>query len=202
MGSSPWLACHRWVWLCLFFKWANWDPERSGDSSEIIPKGRRLKLPRIPQCSSARSKTRQLTCAWVPAEVTWHSFPSVFLSVRLYLPLSLLLISSPFSFLWLPFSFSPSPFKKNFFAFSLLLFLAVLGLHCYLQAFSNCSDRGPFASCSVQASHCCGFSSCGALDLGYGGSVVVSHGLSFPVACEIFPDQGSNPCPLHWQEDS
>ena len=30
------------------------------------------------------------------------------------------------------------------------------------------------------------------------GSVVVAHGLSCPVAGGIFPDQGSNPCPLHW----
>ena len=34
-----------------------------------------------------------------------------------------------------------------------------------------------------------GFSSCG-------------HGLSCSAACGIFPDQGSNPCPLHWQADS
>ena len=34
------------------------------------------------------------------------------------------------------------------------------------------------------------------------GSVVVAHGLSRSVACGIFPDQGSNPCPLHWQADS
>ena len=34
------------------------------------------------------------------------------------------------------------------------------------------------------------------------GSVVVAHGLSCPAACGIFPDQGSNPCPLHWQADS
>ena len=27
-------------------------------------------------------------------------------------------------------------------------------------------------------------------------------GLSCPMACEIFPDQGSNPCPLLWQVDS
>ena len=27
-------------------------------------------------------------------------------------------------------------------------------------------------------------------------SVVVVHGLSFSVACGIFPDQGSNPCTL------
>ena len=34
------------------------------------------------------------------------------------------------------------------------------------------------------------------------GSAVVAHGLSCSVACGIFPDQGSNPCPLHWQADS
>ena len=33
------------------------------------------------------------------------------------------------------------------------------------------------------------------------GSVVVAHGPSCSVACGIFPDQGSNPCPLHWQAD-
>ena len=34
------------------------------------------------------------------------------------------------------------------------------------------------------------------------GSVVVVHGLSRPVASGIFQDEGSNPCPLHWQADS
>ena len=34
------------------------------------------------------------------------------------------------------------------------------------------------------------------------GSVVVAHGPSCSVACGIFPDQSSNPCPLHWQADS
>ena len=33
-------------------------------------------------------------------------------------------------------------------------------------------------------------------------SVVVAHGPSCSVACGIFPSQGSNPCPLHWQADS
>ena len=28
-------------------------------------------------------------------------------------------------------------------------------------------------------------------------SVVVAHRLSYPVACGIFPGQGSNPCSLH-----
>ena len=33
-------------------------------------------------------------------------------------------------------------------------------------------------------------------------SVIMAHGLSSSKACEIFPDQRSNPCPLHWQADS
>ena len=31
------------------------------------------------------------------------------------------------------------------------------------------------------------------------GSVIVAHGPSGSAACGIFPDQGSNPCPLHQQ---
>ena len=34
------------------------------------------------------------------------------------------------------------------------------------------------------------------------GSVIVAHGPSRSAACGILPDQGSNPCPLHWQADS
>ena len=34
------------------------------------------------------------------------------------------------------------------------------------------------------------------------GSVIVAHGPSCSTACGIFPDQGSNPCLLHWQADS
>ena len=34
------------------------------------------------------------------------------------------------------------------------------------------------------------------------GSVVVAHGPRCSAACGIFLDQGSNPCPLHWQADS
>ena len=34
------------------------------------------------------------------------------------------------------------------------------------------------------------------------GSAIVAQGPSCSAACGIFPDQGSNPCPLHWQADS
>ena len=53
-------------------------------------------------------------------------------------------------------------------------------------------------------SRCTGFSSCSTQPqyLWLAGSVVVAHRLSCPTACGIFPDQGLNPCPLHWQADS
>ena len=34
------------------------------------------------------------------------------------------------------------------------------------------------------------------------GSAIVAHRPSCSTARGIFPDQGSNPCPLHWQADS
>ena len=76
------------------------------------------------------------------------------------------------------------------------LFSATLGLHCCMQAFSSCSKWGLLSSCCAQASHCGGFSCCRAGSRG--------HGLSScgPMAYGIFPNQGWNPCPLHWQEDS
>ena len=78
----------------------------------------------------------------------------------------------------------------------------MLGLHCCVWAFSSCGERGATLHCGARASHCGGFSCCGAQALGARAPVVVVHGLSCPAACGNFPDQGSNPCPLHWQADS
>ena len=36
----------------------------------------------------------------------------------------------------------------------------------------------------------------------HAGPAAVAHGPSRSAACGIFPDQGSNPLPLHWQADS
>ena len=47
---------------------------------------------------------------------------------------------------------------------------------------------------------CCG-ARCRSQALEDVGSVVVAHGLSCSEACGIFPDQGLNPCALHWQVD-
>ena len=41
-----------------------------------------------------------------------------------------------------------------------ILFLAVLSLHCYMWAFSSCSEHRLLSNCGVWTSHCGGFS-CG-----------------------------------------
>ena len=79
-----------------------------------------------------------------------------------------------------------------------LFILAVLGLCCYVRAFSSCGKSG-YTSCGALASRCGGFSCRRAWSLGHIGSAVV-HKFSCPTACEIFLNQGSNPCALHWQE--
>ena len=62
---------------------------------------------------------------------------------------------------------------------------------------------------SVQASHCNGFSCCGAQALDGGlqelqlvDSVIVTRRPNFPATCGNFPDLESSPCPLHRQVDS
>ena len=81
------------------------------------------------------------------------------------------------------------------------LFLAVLGLCFCVRAFSSCGEQGH------SSSRCMGLSLSQPLLLWSTGSrrvgsVVVAHGPSCSAACEIFPDQGSNQFPLHWQADS
>ena len=89
--------------------------------------------------------------------------------------------------------------------------MAALGLRCRMWAFSSCSERGLLfvavrglliEVASLVAKHGrAGFISCGSWALERRLSCC-AHGLSCSEACGIFPDQGSNLCPLHWQADS
>ena len=77
----------------------------------------------------------------------------------------------------------------------------MLGLRFCARAFSSCGERGPLFIVV-----------CGPLTVA--ASLVAEHRLqtrrlsncgsraSRSAARGIFPDQGSNPCPLHWQADS
>ena len=85
--------------------------------------------------------------------------------------------------------------------------MAALDLCCCTRAFSSCGGRG------YSSMRCAGLplwwllllQSAGSRHKGFSsscGSVAVTHGLRCSTACGLFPDQGSNPCPLHWQADS
>ena len=79
--------------------------------------------------------------------------------------------------------------------------MAVLGLRFCVRAFSSCGKWEPFFI-AVRG------------PLSIAASLVVEHRLQtrrlsncgsraqLLAACGIFPDQGLNPCPLHWQADS
>ena len=75
------------------------------------------------------------------------------------------------------------------------VFVAVCGLSLVQRV-------GATLHCGARATHCSGFCCCGAQPVGAQASVVVVQGLGCPLACGIFPEQGSNPCLLHWQADS
>ena len=77
------------------------------------------------------------------------------------------------------------------------LFLATLGLRCFVSAFSGFSERGLLftsvhrlliAVASLVAEHRL-----------WSAGLVVARGLSCSSAGGISPDQRSNPHPLHWQ---
>ena len=104
--------------------------------------------------------------------------------------------------------------KLNFYSYFILSFLIFIYLFIYFIYLWLCwvfvSVRGlslVVASGGHSSSRCVGLSLSQPLLLRStsskrAGSVIVAHGPSRSAACGIFPDQGSNPCPLHWQADS
>ena len=111
-------------------------------------------------------------------------------------------------------------FFKNLFILFIFIFGCVGSCHC-VRAFSSCGEQGLLlvavrgllivvaslvAEHRLQARGLQQLQHAGSVVVAHGlqsaGSVVVVHGLSCFTACGIFPDQGSNPCPLHWQADS
>ena len=89
-------------------------------------------------------------------------------------------------------------------------FFFLINLFIYWLCWVFTSVRGPSlvaASGAHSSSRCAGLSLAWPLLLRSTGSrrtgsAVVAHRLSCSVACGIFPHQGWNPCPLHWQADS
>ena len=101
--------------------------------------------------------------------------------------------------------------KPSLLFFFFLIFLKIIYLFIYLWlcwVFVSVRGLSPVAaSGGHSSSRCAGLSLSRPLLLRStssrcAGSVVVAHGPSCSAACGILPDQGWNPCPLHWQADS
>ena len=94
------------------------------------------------------------------------------------------------------------------------LFWAMLDLHCCSQAFSSCGEQWLLflVVCGLLIAMACLVAKCRLQAqefqyLQFIGSRAHSQelqcmGLVALRLCGIFPDQGSNPCSLHWQADS
>ena len=112
-----------------------------------------------------------------------------------------------FFFKQIRFFFFKIKFIERMFCLSLLNFIYLFTYGCVGSSFL-CEGFLQFvASGGHSSSQCAGLSLSRPLLLrstGFrcAGSVIVAHGPSCSAACGIFWDQGSNPCPLHWQADS
>ena len=97
------------------------------------------------------------------------------------------------------------PSRIFFFLIFIYLLLSVLGLLCYARALSSDASRAAHR-CTAWAFYRSGFSrgdsSCSSLGFRTWASAAEAHGLRWPKVCEIFLDQESNPCALHWQVNS
>ena len=98
--------------------------------------------------------------------------------------------------------------NKSFFFFNFVFFIYLFIYVCLCWVFVSVRGLSLVAASGGHSS-----SQCTGLSLSWpllfrstgsrrAGSVIVAHGPSRSAACGIFPDQGSNPCPLHWQADS
>ena len=99
------------------------------------------------------------------------------------------------------------PTLVRFFLFSLkgcLSFFFLIYFYLWLcWVFVSVRGLSPVAaSGGHSSSRCAGLSLSRPLLLRSAGSVIVAHRPSCSASCGTFPDQGSNPCPLHWQADS
>lgn len=74
--------------------------------------------------------------------------------------------------------------------------LAVLGLHCFVRAFSSYRKWGLLFTAAR------GLGNCASHGPEAAGSAVMAQGPGCSTACGIFLNQGSRPCALFWRADS
>ena len=90
----------------------------------------------------------------------------------------------------------------SFLKFSLLVYFWLPRVSSgFVRAFSSCGECGPPLT-GVPGLLIAVASRCAAQALGPRAPIAVARGLRCSVACGMFPQQGSNPCPLHQRVDS
>ena len=92
--------------------------------------------------------------------------------------------------------------ENTFFKKINLFIFGCAGSSFLREGFLQLRQAGATLHRSAWASHYRGLSFLRSTGSRRAGSVVVAHGPSCSAAFGIFPDQGPNPCPLHWQADS
>ena len=144
----------------------------------------------------------------------WISFFSILTILSLFIFYYVINPISYFGWFCLSPSIPPHPRLEAASGYRVFLIIFLLNLFIYLfifgcvgssllcEGFSLVAATGGYLSLQ-----CSGFSLRWLLLLQSMGSrcsvsVVVAHRPSCSAACGIFSDQGSNPCPLHWQVDS
>ena len=114
--------------------------------------------------------------------------------------------AGPLPALWIVKHLHADPWNLNLYFFFLSICLFIYLWLCWV--FVSVRGLSPVvASGGHSLSRCAGLSLLRPLLLRStgsrrAGSVIAAHGPSCSAARGIFPDQGSNPCPLHWQADS
>ena len=95
----------------------------------------------------------------------------------------------------------PIQFLCPYFKFIYLFIFGCVGSSFLCEGSLQLRQAGATPHRGARASHYRGLS-LRSIGSRRAGSVGVAHGPSCSAACGIFPDQDSNPCPLHWQADS
>ena len=100
------------------------------------------------------------------------------------------------------FSQQPHKVRTFFFFFNLFIYFWLCWVFVSVRGLSLVVPSGATLHRGARASHYRGLSCWRSTGSRRAGSVIAAHGPSCSAACGIFPDQGTNPHPLHWQADS
>ena len=173
---SPSCLCSLFLFIVLFVEWLRWTSSLRPISSAVCRLWCLLRRCSLGHAHSYPNSRPHLGMTVIIAGLSWTISFSSFTIKFFYLT---------FSFFWLHWVFVAAH-RLSLVAVSLdysNLQCTAFSLQRLLVLQSTGCRHTDFSSCDM-------------------GSEVVAHGLSCSTVCKVLPDQGLNPCPLHWQADS